>query len=783
MKLQDREILVLGAFLHDIGKFLWRSQELKEGDNHEKLGAEFIRENLGKVSILQEDIEKIIDKANRLDGKIKRSDSTAASDRIREISTQTRRPLISIFSKIDIGKSNNDYFKSGVYYYNPVIPDEVIKPSFVPAVSTESWKVDDKHFIEKHKVLLDKFIEEIKSIRQINDFESFFTTFYHLCEKYTSFISSASYKTTPDISLFDHSRNVSGLSLCLKECDSDKECLMIKGDLSGIQNFLYNEIEEADKAAKQLRGRSFYISLLTELISKYLLRKFNCYETNLLFCSGGHFVLIVPNNKANNELYIELEKKINLSLLDLLEDRIQCVLSKIECSASHLFVDFPNVYNQLEKNSQREKKRKSLSIIDKLFQERDYDSSASFERKIEILFEKIGEKLPYSKYLIEVDSEDKLRGKIESLISFSDFNKSYILSPENELENNIGLLKDYKINRIKIIKLGDSDFLKYKYVSENVINQGFDYPISRAFWFISSQIPFDGHTPYSFEEIATFSNELSNGEPKELCYPTLGIIRMDVDSLGLIFSEGLKEDKSVSRISTLSRLIGQFFSYSVNTIAKRHFIYLVYSGGDDLLAVGSWKKIIDFAIDLRKSFKEFTCNNPNITLSAGTIFVRDNFPISKGALLAGEKEDDAKNNENKSKDSISLFEREVKWDELDGLMLIAEAIDKTMNYGQADSKKTISRTFLYSLLEMTKELFDKKGKFNIDYANRITHKLAYQFARNGVNAEEIEKKTLGFKTDLANYFLKKQTKELQKWYYNFQIPASYVLLKTRKINK
>lgn len=768
--LKDKEIKVLGAFLHDIGKFIWRSKPLKAGDNHEKLGSEFIREYLGKIEILSDDIEKIIDAANRNDVKIKRADGAVASERTAELSQQTRRPLISIFSKIDIGK---EYKSKGVYYYNPVISDSVSKLSYLDGVTTESWKVDDAHYINLHNELFGQFTKELMSLNHFKEFKPFFRTFYKLCEKYTSFISSASFKSTPDISLFDHSRNVAGLTLCYIEADREKECLLIKGDLSGIQNFLYKEIEESERAAKQLRGRSFYITLLTETITNYLLSEFESFDTSILFNSGGHFVIIIPNNEINRRKYVELEAKINRILFKLLEGKIQCVMSFVECKGSDLFVDFASVYKELEKVNQREKKRKSISIIDELF----FDE-ISTQKNYDGVFEIIGQKLPHSDYIIEVYSSKTLKLNNSKAIYFNDFGITYIFAETHELESALAELNSQNIEYAIINKIGDTDLLKQTQISKNLINKGIDYEIGNGFWSICNYIPFKDKRPMSFEELAKLDRTKS-GLTGELSYPQLGILRMDVDSLGLIFSEGLKGDKSISRVSTLSRLMSHFFAMRVSKVAENNNIYVVYSGGDDLLAVGSWMNVIHFSKELSKEFDEYTCINPNVTISGGIVIVRDNFPISKGSILAGDKEETAKKSNDGKKDSISVFEREVTWNELSEMIAIAEGIDNNLDYGQSDKKKTISRSFLYHLLELTKEVFDKKGKFDINKVHSITHKLAYQFARNGVNHNEIEKRTLGFKTDLANYFLSNDKTKLEKWYHNFQIPASYVLLKTR----
>lgn len=73
--------------------------------------------------------------------------------------------------------------------------------------------------------------------------------------------------------------------------------------------------------------------------------------------------------------------------------------------------------------------------------------------------------------------------------------------------------------------------------------------------------------PLYFEHLA----KISNGANK------LGVLKMDVDNLGLIFSEGLKEsydeNLGISRVSALSSQLDMFFSGFVNNIASEFKVY------------------------------------------------------------------------------------------------------------------------------------------------------------------------------------------------------------------
>jgi CRISPR-associated protein Csm1 len=142
----------------------------------------------------------------------------------------------------------------------------------------------------------------------------------------------------------------------------------------------------------------------------------------------------------------------------------------------------------------------------------------------------------------------------------------------------------------------------------------------------------------------------------------LGVLRMDVDNLGSIFIKGLPDkDKSFSAYSTLSFMLDYFFSGYLNTIREKYKddVNILYSGGDDVFAVGRWDKLIEFAADIRKDFAKFV-GREDISISGGIAIVGDKFPIAKAAELAGEAEHNAKSN-SEAKNAFNMFGETISW--------------------------------------------------------------------------------------------------------------------------
>ena len=78
---------------------------------------------------------------------------------------------------------------------------------------------------------------------------------------------------------------------------TDPQFIYVKGDVSGIQGFIFNV--KSKHAAKELKGRSFFVKLLIEVAIQYLLDEFNIRDVNeikeyKISTSGGNFILKLP---------------------------------------------------------------------------------------------------------------------------------------------------------------------------------------------------------------------------------------------------------------------------------------------------------------------------------------------------------------------------------------------------------------------------------------------------------------------------------------------------------
>jgi len=779
--MDQRDITYLGGLLHDIGKFMYRAQPTKAGDDHESLGEMFVREYLAtKFDCFSSSEVEIINHLKRGSTFVREADHASASERQSQDSKQTRRALYSIFKYIDIGLGKI----SNVVYYQkptPLTHERTEKPVRLE-VEDDKWEPNADEMIELHRQSLTQFQEELRKIAtegNTKHTKAMLSTLYSLLWKYTSTVSSASYKSNPDISLFDHSRMVAALSVCMSESeDINQPVILLKGDVSGIQKFIYSEIKETEAASKKLRGRSFFVKLLSDTLSSYIIREFDLYNSNIVFDSGGGFEILIPANETNREKLILIEKSINHSLFQMFGSKLQVILAWGEYPLTMMFNKFDEVEQDLTKKLSLKKKQKSLSILELIFPETIENDE---NRKKWFDFEDIGTAIPHTDYLIEVVSDNKNgmedSNRMVDLTLFGEYwylvgRSEYIEETLNKIKKNNP--KSLTIYSIKDTKIGD--IAKHTKLIE-------DTPIALSFKYIATNAPFkDKDKLLEFSDLAKINSDN---------YPLLGVLRMDVDNLGYIFKKGLGgRSYSISRLASLSRQMDMFFTHDVDLLAKANNIYITYSGGDDLFAVGSWVNIIEFSQKVRKEFSEYTTNNNNITLSGGIAITKGSYPIAKSAILSGEYEDKAKidkisnNIEDKyKKDKVCVFDTTVRWDELESKIKFANGLNDAISANKEQSKG-ISNSFVYKLLTNVRQTI-KDGKLDMDKVHRLTAKLHYLFARRDMTEEMIdeERETTikGIKKQLLEFFLKSDTAIRQRWYKTFPIIGNYVILKNRKL--
>lgn len=622
-----RKNLEFASLLHDIGKFYQRtkldySDEYKnfttddygEHGAHAKWSADFISKywnsNIANLALyhhnpngsVNEDLGKIIQKA----------DHHSSGERVSSTKNDPdKTPLISIFSDIWINVDNNNKCENRFLHLKEIDLNREWGKS-IPTIKENVFIYDGKdrkslkhHYLE----LWEKFSNETNSLVETFNFN----TVLALLHKYTSTMPSATYGSKPDISLYDHSKTTAALAVCRYLFDNDENeelaytnnnqnvYLTINGDISGIQNFIfriYSPQEAQSGMSKRLRGRSLYLTLLTDAIANRIIKDLNLTKANILFCGGGRFTIIAANTKDTKDSLKDIQDEINASFIDKFNAELYLAIATEECSGNDL-KEFGQITYKLSKKLNDEKKHKFINNLEDLFDtEEKLDGMAPcsvcgklYPKKEKekkqlcsscLNHEELGKKVSNAKYMIKCFMKDNfsLDDDHKELLFYEDvLNIGYAFITTEKNDNDL-IFKDIKkildkydsyVDEYEIIKLNDTDFLEF----ESRFSYDDLQKISFSFSFIGNTVPkYPNRVPLYFEHLA----QISKGANK------LGVLKMDVDDLGLIFSTGFnhlkgkKDDSeesgaSISRISTLSSQLDLFFSGFINKIASEYTVY------------------------------------------------------------------------------------------------------------------------------------------------------------------------------------------------------------------
>lgn len=650
MESEEIYLIRLGSLLHDIGKFWQRTKDTR--DTHQELSARFIESYLSNLpsnkkladSVREHHSQKPSSKIGMI---IKRADQLSAGERegdvIKDVPTE---PMESIFSKIEI----EDDGKVEPHYYH-LTPLELDEDRVFPLKAKGRANTGTAQYL----ALWEKrgFIEEFKQIPQ-NDREALFDSLYHLLQKYTSFMPSAVYASVPDIALFDHLKTTCAIADCIYKMEGKEQFLLIGGDVSGIQKFIYTISSRG--AAKSLRGRSFYLQLLSESLAKYIIRRLDLSIANILFCGGGHFYILAP--MSSESALIKLRKEISEKLLEIHKGELYLCLDWLRLGREELMRgEFSKVWNALGRRVGEKKKMKFEEILrerhKQIFELEEGGGRERCEACGHELFEgelaqeamkcsfcnsleTLATHIANAKWMVELYNVDETLEEDTWEWALAKFGFSYRFS--------LSGIESIEFDKVSVFRLNSTDFLK---VNINEIKR----PVALGFKFLANKTPRKEGRIKNFDEIADDSRGIKRW----------GILRMDVDDLGRIFGEGLGKDATISGISTLSSMLSLYFNGWVEKICKSYEnVYCIYSGGDDLFVVGSWDLLPDLGMKIYDDFRRFTCHHPKITLSAGIIIVPDKkYPLYKAGDLAKVEEDRAK--DLPGKDGVAFLGKAVKW--------------------------------------------------------------------------------------------------------------------------
>lgn len=782
--------MAFAALVHDIGKFAERAKleislDIKEQNEHtfcpKNKYSNFTHIHAAYTGIAIDTIEKYIPKINNAEtfpfqiGKKDDSIISAAAghhnpetylqhiistaDRLSSAFERTKYDdynqqtetedyqcarLVPLFEELN-RSDGKPKVKPNYQYRYPL--EALSSNSIFPALKSNISKAEAT---QEYKELWKNFIADIQKIKNVENWNLWFDAFDTLYSVYTQHIPSASYKTVPDVSLYDHSKSTAAIATALwryhfetktettedLKQDEKNKFLLIQSDTSGIQNFIFNVGKSTRKSAyKILRGRSFFISLINECAALKILNELDLPSTSQILNAAGKFIILAPNTEETKEKLQKVKNELSNWLLQKFYGELSIGISTIEaCQKDFEEKQFKQLQLKIHQSLGKAKLqqfdlcRKNVGICENFFDE--YDNTKGI-----CCFDG---KMPAEE---NVPNSDNCSCKVcLDILSLGEnlTAKKFISIAKQPIENGfssdlfgyyIGWKPVKNMLRLWDISLPRKDESIFNGAAKRYINayvpKFTDEDILREDFYKELDTPILGKIK-TFSHLAVENCFMEDG--KRQVKPAIMCLKGDIDNLGSLFQKGV-ENPTFATIAQLSRQINDFFTiwlpYYQSSWKNGKNIYTIFAGGDDFYLVGPWLDLVNFVPVLKEKFTEYMCGRSDITFSVGMCMTRSGDDVVNMSAVVENALENAKGRKNEKgeiiKNGLCCFGEIVSFDEYSDLQKEVEILN---NYKE---KYNLSTGYIYNLQKLCEQAEKtQKGSF-IDAMWRS--KLAYRTAR------------------------------------------------------
>ncbi|VXD14452.1 type III-A CRISPR-associated protein Cas10/Csm1 [Planktothrix paucivesiculata] len=614
--------------------------------------------------------------------------------------TSEIKPLRLLFDAVKL-----DHEQDNMYYAQP----QVIKnqdPIIPYPVNQEPTK-------DELQTLKNQINQEIQDLNLTQSDWNNLSLLTLIVEKYGSFISFV----YSDVALIDLARSTAAVAAALVEDYEAQNLYLIAGDLSGIQNFIYTI--SSDGALKSLRARSFYLELVTEEIVQQLLIKLDLPKTSVIYAGGGNLYILSSGDEEKAKKAVqEIGDRLNKWLRKNFQGKVFLALDYVELPTANVSQkSLSEAWEKVPQKLGKLKHRKfETEISDFLAIKPSYEPCRVCHRDDTENLEPLSD--PDS--VLACPTCRKMFALGEELLKVN----LIIRSPEKELTGSHHPPIDFDWEETPIYY---HVFRQWKQITTQqsdtvLLVNDWDLEHYRFRCFKNPSPLFLGqYAQKSYEEQnqTIRANELADIAEG---IKRVGYLRMDVDKLGQIFAKGLGEHQNLPRLAGLSRQMTYFFKVYLNSLAEnrednlfkplgnsvkslsqsdRKNLVFIYAGGDDLFISGAWNEVVEFSFDVYQSFRHYTGQHPDITISGGISLAGAKFPLYQAASGSGSAEEKAKGN---GRDSLGLFNTALKWEEWLGKENIKVSQLQTIDATIKKYLQTVSLPDLFGVLPFVQKL-------------------------------------------------------------------------------
>lgn len=642
------------------------------------------------------------------------------------------------------------------YPLKPLSPESIF-----PVLASDCESDDQGAAQARYLELWNQFLEGVKLVPPshrhnlalwLDHFDSLWLTFTHAIPSATAGIAG---NVRPDVSLYDHSKTTAALAVALwryhhdrgddagvireqlrAQWDKDRRAsaaarqawetekfLLVQGDFTGIQSFIFAEGGSTQKrAAKLLRGRSFYVSLLTELAALKVLEALSLPPTSQVVNAAGKFLIVAPNSEATVKKLCAVQQALDDWFLEHTYGQSGLLLAWLparaedfrhgEGATSPLRVLIKRLFEQLETTKLQRFglcRGKPPAAVFQGFLDRFEHGECRIDGRSPAVVN-IGEGTWVS--ALAADQIDT--GKYLAL-------QKRVLITRWPLEHHTLRLDifGYRVNFTESEE--DTGRFGNEVQTGNLV-RAWDFSLPAAadapLWNGYARRQINAYVP-RFGEVNAWEAERYRGiepaedfepdprEPKTLNHlarddrrlengrwtgvEALMTLKGDVDNLGLIFQKGL-ERPTFAKMAALSRQVNAFFTIYLPWLCASEFpnTYTVFAGGDDFFLIGPWHSTIRLAHRMCEEFKRYVAQNPDIHFSAGLSMTKPGLPVRHLAALAEEALEKAKGFSHKN--AVTCFGQTVSWEVFGELRKCEQKLEKLA------PDWALSTGYLYALL-------------------------------------------------------------------------------------
>lgn len=584
---------------------------------------------------------------------------------------------LSLLEQIDL-TGRGVHSKADLKYRHLLQP--MSAKSLFPVQAEGYETADSKKAQAEYRTLWDGFVAALEQIpvSHRDNMGLWLDHFETLLGVYTQAVPSATAgNTRPDVSLYDHSRATAALAVALWRYHRDNDTedaqlnhqweedkfLLVQGDFFGIQNFIFASGGETNKqAAKLLRGRSFYVSLLTECAALKILESLGLPSTSQVINAAGKFLIVAPNTESARNSLQRVQAELDAWFLDKSWGQSGIGLAWQSASAN----DFHG------HSGEKSGFRHLIKMLFEKLERAKYQRLALTKADAPVIFSDYLDSFDQDKGVCQIDGRSPARQVLDNEIYIGDLAQDHMACGNYLVKFDRVLVTRERLDHHTLeldifgyyINFTASEDASGKFgavAQQGKLRRAWDFSLpldmDEVLWHGYARRNINAYVPHfdetseaeaKLERYDTLKEVLAIGEIKTFNHlaledreltekgkwvgeTALMTFKGDIDDLGLMFQRGLGAP-SFAKMAALSRQVNNFFAIYLPALcrleARYRNIYTVFAGGDDFFLIGPWRSTLELARSMRRRFAEYVAQNPQVHFSASLSMTKPGLPVT-----------------------------------------------------------------------------------------------------------------------------------------------------------